>query len=58
MTEYGHRNAHYAGDMDAAVAEVLREAKPGDVVMTLGAGNVWQAGDRILQHLAGVANGA
>ena len=58
MTEYGHRNAHYAGAMDAAVAQVVRDAKPGDVIMTLGAGNVWQAGDRILQQLEVAVDGA
>jgi hypothetical protein len=27
------------------------QAREGDVVLTLGAGNVWQAGDRILERL-------
>jgi UDP-N-acetylmuramate--alanine ligase len=58
MTEYGHRNARYAGSLDAAVELALGEVRPGDVVMTLGAGNVWQAGDRILQQLKEAADGA
>jgi hypothetical protein len=30
---------------------VAREARSGDVVITLGAGDVWKLGDRILEHL-------
>lgn len=41
----------YAGTMQNA-AEALRLAvKPGDAVITQGAGNVWQAGDLLLQAL-------
>jgi UDP-N-acetylmuramate--alanine ligase len=58
MREFGHRNAQYTGTMEDAVAAVLSEAKKGDVVMTLGAGNVWQTGDKVLQQLKGAGNGA
>jgi UDP-N-acetylmuramate-alanine ligase len=26
--------------------------KPGDIVLTLGAGNIWQAGEQLLEKLA------
>jgi UDP-N-acetylmuramate--alanine ligase len=55
MIAYGHRAAYYCGDADAAVTAVLREAREGDAVLTLGAGNVWQTGDRILAQLRGGA---
>ncbi len=55
MRAYGHRGVHYAGTIDAAVEAVANEAQAGDVVMTLGAGNVWQAGDRLLERLRGGA---
>ena len=58
MRRYGHRAANYAGTMEKAVDAVLREAKPGDVIMTLGAGTVWQAGDRILERLKEVSDAA
>ncbi len=48
---FGHKSVEYAGTIDRAVEHILREARDGDVVMTLGAGNVWQAGDRILERL-------
>jgi len=33
------------------VAAVLDKVRDQDAVLTLGAGNVWQAGDRILEKL-------
>ena len=53
MHGYGHRSVEYAGSMENAAEAVLANAKPGDAVMTLGAGNVWQAGDRLLERLRG-----
>lgn len=51
LRAYGHRSVRYVGTIDAAVEAVAAEAQPGDLVMTLGAGNVWQAGDRLLERL-------
>jgi UDP-N-acetylmuramate--alanine ligase len=51
MREFGHRDAQYAGSIDRAVEAVVRVVQPGDLVMTLGAGNVWQAGERLLGRL-------
>jgi UDP-N-acetylmuramate--alanine ligase len=51
MRAYGHRSVHHTATLDDAVEAVVREAAESDVVMTLGAGNVWQAGDRILMRL-------
>lgn len=52
--------AVYAASMEKAVERVAELARPGDMIMTLGAGNVWRAGDSILQRLelrSGVATG-
>jgi UDP-N-acetylmuramate--alanine ligase len=38
--------------MDAAVEKAAAAAGPGDVIITLGAGNVSQAGERLLERLA------
>jgi UDP-N-acetylmuramate--alanine ligase len=51
IRQFGHRSATYAGTMDRAVEAILAEARAGDLVLTLGAGNVWQAGDAILAAL-------
>jgi UDP-N-acetylmuramate--alanine ligase len=51
MRSFGHRAAVYSGSIENAVDALAREAREGDAVMTLGAGNVWQAGDRLLARL-------
>jgi UDP-N-acetylmuramate--alanine ligase len=51
----GHRGVRYAGDLRAAGAALVEEAREGDVVLTLGAGNVWTAGDEVLRRHAGGA---
>src|SRR6266481_1305243 len=52
IRQFGHRSAEYAGTIARAVDAVLEHAEPGDAVLTLGAGNVWQAGDQLLERLA------
>ncbi|MCQ4212515.1 UDP-N-acetylmuramate--L-alanine ligase [Streptomyces longispororuber] len=42
-----------APDRDAAVAAVVGMAKPGDLVLTMGAGDVTELGPRILEQLEG-----
>jgi len=49
------REVRYFGTLDEAVAAIAVAAGPGDLVLTLGAGNVWQAGDRVLALLAKAA---
>lgn len=51
MREFGHRQAEYAGTIERAVERVFEEAAAGDAAITLGAGNVWQAADRLLARL-------
>jgi UDP-N-acetylmuramate--alanine ligase len=53
ITAFGHRSAEYAGSLERAVDVVLGRAESGDLILTLGAGNVWQAGDLILERLRG-----
>jgi len=55
LTGFGHRSAHYVGSMDRGVAAVTETAASGDAILTLGAGNVYQAGDRILTALRGAS---
>jgi UDP-N-acetylmuramate--alanine ligase len=51
MREFGHRNVRYVGSAEHAVEAVMQDACEGDVVMTLGAGSVWHAGDMLLERL-------
>jgi UDP-N-acetylmuramate--alanine ligase len=48
---HGARQVEAAGSPEAAVAAVVAETRPGDVVLTLGAGDVWKLGDEILARL-------
>lgn len=51
LQDFGHRGAQYCGSMEAAMEAAVAAARPGDVIVTLGAGSVWQAGDKILARL-------
>ncbi|MBI5709603.1 MAG: UDP-N-acetylmuramate--L-alanine ligase [Candidatus Eisenbacteria bacterium] len=52
----GATHVRYAASAAEAVEEAARAARPGDVVLTLGAGDVWKLGDEVLARLrAGAA---
>lgn len=51
MRGFGHRCVEYAGSIENAVESVLHGIREGDLVLTLGAGNVWQAGEMLLDKL-------
>jgi len=51
IRSYGHRSAHYVSNMDEGVATIAGAAEPGDLIITLGAGNVSQAAEKILDRL-------
>jgi len=44
----GHAHVEYAGDLARAQARLAAVARPGDLVLTLGAGDVWKAGEAFL----------
>ena len=51
IKKYGHKNATYIGDIDAAAAIVVKELQTNDLVITLGAGSVTRLSEEILQQL-------
>ncbi len=51
IIRHGHQETTFVGEGDDALEAVLREVREGDVLLTLGAGNVWQMGKRILERL-------
>jgi UDP-N-acetylmuramate--alanine ligase len=55
---HGHRHAHHVPDMDDLLSRVLDEVQPGDLVITLGAGNINSLGARILRALTERQEGA
>ena len=50
IAERGHRQVAWAGDLKAASDRLAEEAREGDVVLTLGAGSVWTAGEELLRR--------
>ena len=48
IRDAGHKNVHYFRSMQEAIEFLLREAKPGDAVMTIGAGNVSRASNELM----------
>jgi UDP-N-acetylmuramate--alanine ligase len=55
IRSFGHRSAQYAASMDEGVAALASAAGPGDLIVTLGAGSVSQAAEKILERLRGGA---
>ena len=45
----------YVPSMDTMIDRVLREAQPGDLVLTMGAGDIYRVGDRLLERFGAVA---
>jgi len=48
LVAHGHRSVHAVADLDGAVQHLLQMVQPGDIVITLGAGNV----NRVCDDLA------
>jgi UDP-N-acetylmuramate--alanine ligase len=51
ISEHGHKSCCYTGDAEATVEHLQAVLQPGDIVITLGAGNVWQVGEDLLKLL-------
>ncbi len=51
ITARGHRGVHYVADLERVVEALLPELREGDLVLTLGAGNVNTLGPRLLAAL-------
>ena len=51
LKESGHEDVTYINGSQNVVRKVLEAVKPGDTVLTLGAGNVWTYGEKIAEAL-------
>jgi UDP-N-acetylmuramate--alanine ligase len=49
ITAHGHKHVICVDDFSHGVAQLSEILKPGDVLLTLGAGDVWKVGEMILQ---------
>jgi UDP-N-acetylmuramate--alanine ligase len=46
---HGHKEVTCCDGIEDAVAKLREIAKPGDLVLTLGAGDVWKVGEKLLE---------
>lgn len=53
VQQNGHTDAVYCPDFDELVNLVEPELRDGDLVITLGAGNIYHTGETLINHLAG-----
>jgi UDP-N-acetylmuramate--alanine ligase len=51
MRELGFDRAGYAPSEQAVIGELLSEAQPGDLILTVGAGSVWKVGEALAEAL-------
>jgi UDP-N-acetylmuramate--alanine ligase len=51
IRQHGHRHAHFEPTLDKLLDKTMDILAPGDVVLSLGAGNIWQAGEGLLKML-------
>ena len=51
IRRHGHKDAHYVADRSAVVPHLAPLLREGDMVITLGAGNIWQTGEDLVRYL-------
>ena len=49
IKRFGHRDVEYVGVLANAPSRIKEVVEAGDLVLTLGAGSVWQAGEELLK---------
>ncbi|MBM3212467.1 UDP-N-acetylmuramate--L-alanine ligase [Candidatus Poribacteria bacterium] len=51
IKDYGHKNVIYIPEKDKIADAVYSISKPGDLIITLGAGDIWKIGKEIIDKL-------
>ncbi|HBL37066.1 MAG TPA: hypothetical protein DDZ55_09680 [Firmicutes bacterium] len=51
-----HRDVRYIGDLEAIKIHLLSQTRPGDLVITMGAGDIFKVGEAYLEALKGTAH--
>ena len=51
IREYGHKDVVYIPNKKEIADHLLRILKPGDMVITLGAGDIWQVSEELVNQL-------
>src|SRR3989442_9554342 len=48
ISEAGHKNVHYFHSMQEGIEYLLKQARPGDAILTIGAGNISRASNEFM----------
>ncbi len=48
IREAGHKNVHYFSSMQDGIESLLQQARPGDAILTIGAGNISRASGELV----------
>jgi UDP-N-acetylmuramate--alanine ligase len=48
--QFGHKDVHYVADKKQVPAFLKTVVKPGDIVITMGAGDIWKYGEEFLKQ--------
>ncbi|MRR59173.1 MAG: UDP-N-acetylmuramate--L-alanine ligase [Deltaproteobacteria bacterium] len=51
IRQHGQKDVTHISDREELAGHLLEILKPGDILLTLGAGNIWQTGELLLQKL-------
>ncbi|MDZ7716099.1 MAG: UDP-N-acetylmuramate--L-alanine ligase [Balneolaceae bacterium] len=49
--EYGHRQVHYVEEKNELPARLQELAQPGDLIITMGAGDIYKYGEKFVEEL-------
>lgn len=49
--KFGHKNAIYVKDKNDVPAKLMEIKKDGDIIITMGAGDIWKFGNRFVESL-------
>ncbi len=52
IAEYGHHDVRFIEEREKLLAEVSSEIKPGDLIITLGAGDIWKLARELSEKLS------
>jgi UDP-N-acetylmuramate--alanine ligase len=51
IRDYGHKDVTYLESKEEIIDHLLRILRPGDLVMILGAGDIWQVADELVKKI-------
>jgi UDP-N-acetylmuramate--alanine ligase len=51
LTNHHHPNVQYLGDFGQIITYLSQNLEPGDLVITMGAGDIWKVGEKLLRNI-------